>query len=168
MGDSLVWGLGRNGQLACDMTRVDPDRNEIIIDPMDDEIAGLAEPRAVNRFLGDKPPTVRIVATGRFHSRAITEDGRLFRWGNNTGWQCGVEKQEDDVVEEQDNVFTPKVISGAVTTSTGHGCLLVLAMGTRSPLMQRTRSFQEHHGRQGNLEEQYCLSLVKNYPGTCQ
>lgn len=114
MGDCLVWGLGRNGQLACDMARVDPDRNEVIIDPMDDEIAGLAEPRAVNRLLGNNPPDVGIIATGRFHSMAITEDGRLFRWGNNAGWQCGVEKREDDGVEEQENVFKPKVISSAV------------------------------------------------------
>lgn len=114
MGDCLVRGLGRNGQLACDMTRVDPDRNEVMVDPMDDQIAGLAEPRAVNRFLGDKRPDVGIVATGRFHSMAITEDGRLFRWGNNAGWQCGVEKREDDEAEEQNNVFEPKVISGAV------------------------------------------------------
>lgn len=101
MGNCLVWGLGRNGQLAYDMTRVDLDRNKVIIDPMDDEIAGLAEPRAVHRFLDDKTQNVEIVATAYFHNIAITEDGRLFRWGNNAGWQCGVEKREDDVVGEQ-------------------------------------------------------------------
>lgn len=113
MGDCLVWGLGQNGQLAFDMTRIDPDRNPVIIDPVDDQPAGLAAPCAVNRFIGKDPPDVGIVATGRFHSMAITEAGRLFRWGNNASWQCGVVKREDEPVEEQNNVFSPVPILGA-------------------------------------------------------
>lgn len=114
MGDCLVWGLGQNGQLAFKMSRIDPDRNPVIIDPIDDEPTGLAAPCAVNRFLGKNSPDVGIVASGRFHSMAITEDGRLFRWGNNAGWQCGVEKRPDDPVEEQNNVFRPVRIEGAL------------------------------------------------------
>lgn len=114
MGDCLAWGLGQNGQLAFDMTRVDPDRNPVIIDPVDDQPVGLAAPCAVNKFIGKDPPDVGIVATGHFHSMAITEAGRLFRWGNNAGWQCGVEKRKDDPVEERDNVFSPVPILGAL------------------------------------------------------
>lgn len=168
MGNCLVWGSGRKGQFACDMTRVDLDRNEVMIDPMDDEIAGLAEPRAAHRFLDNKPPDVEIVATAYFHNIAITEDGRLLRWGNNAGWQCGVEKREDDVVEEQDNLFITKVSLVLWTVPTGHGCILVVAIDTRSPLTQPMRSLQEHHERRGNVEEQDCLPLAKNYRGTCQ
>lgn len=41
------------------------------------------------------------------------EAGRLFRWGNNAGWQCGVVKREDDPVEEQNNIFSSVPILGA-------------------------------------------------------
>lgn len=166
MGNCLVWGLGRNGQLACDMTRVDLDRNEVIIDPMDDEIAGLAEPRAVHRFLDDKTQNVEIVATAYFHNIAITEDNRR-RKTLSMGQQRRLAMRGRETRRRRGR-GTTKMSLVLWTAPTGHGCMLVVAIDTRSPLMQPMRSFQEHHERRGNVGGQGCLPLAKNYPGTCQ